>query len=47
LGAVSAILAAAAGLDTEQTAALHFFGAPMREMNFAALGDQIEQRLAI
>ena len=29
LRAVSAIFAAAAGLDAEQTAALHFFATPM------------------
>jgi hypothetical protein len=47
LRAVSAIFAAAAGFDAEQTAPLHFLAAPMCEMNLAALGDQVEQRLTI
>jgi len=42
LRAVSAILTASAGLDTEQTAPLQVFATPMPEMNSAALRNQIE-----
>jgi hypothetical protein len=47
LRAVGAVFAAPAGFNAEQTAALHFFSTPMLEMNLAALGNQIEQRLTI
>jgi len=47
LGAVSAIFAATAGFDAEQTAPLHLFAAPVLKMNLATLGNQIEQRLTI
>ena len=47
LCAVSAILAASAGLDAEQAAALDFFPTPMLQVNSAALRNQIEQRLMI
>jgi hypothetical protein len=47
LGAVSAILAAPARLDAEQTTALHLLAAPMPQMNFPALRKQVEERLMI
>ncbi len=47
LRAVAAIFAATAGLDAEQTAALHLLTAPMLEMQRAALRNQIEERLAV
>lgn len=47
LRAVSAILAAPAGLDAEQTAALHFLPAPMLQVHYPALRDQVEERLLI
>ena len=47
LRAISAIFTASAGLDTEQTAPLHFFSAPVLEVNFSALRNQIEERLVI
>src|ERR1700730_13584291 len=47
LRAISAVFAAAAGFDAEQTAPLHFFPAPMLEMNFPALRNQIKQRLSV
>jgi hypothetical protein len=37
LRAIGAIFAASAGLDAEQTTALHFFATPMREMHSPAL----------
>ena len=47
LRAVSAVFAAAAGLDTKQTAPLHFFATPMLKMNGAALRNEVEQWLMI
>jgi len=47
LGAISTIFAAAASLNAEQTAPLHFFAAPMLKMNSPALRNEIEQRLLI
>src|SRR4030095_10355785 len=47
LRAIGAIFAAAAGLDAEQTTALHLFATPMREMRSPALRNQIEERLMI
>jgi hypothetical protein len=37
LRAIGTIFTASAGLDTEQTATLHFFAAPVFEMNRTAL----------
>ena len=47
LRAIRAIFAATTGLDAEQTAPLHLFAAPMREMHSPALRNQIEERLMI
>jgi hypothetical protein len=47
LRAISAVFTASAGLDAEQTATLHFFAAPMFEMNCPALRDEIEEGLMI
>jgi hypothetical protein len=47
LRAVSAIFAAAAGLDTKQTAPLHFFATPMLKMNGATLRNEVEQWLMV
>ena len=47
LRTISAVFAAAAGLDAEQTAPLHFFGTPMVKMNSAALRNQLEQWLVV
>jgi hypothetical protein len=42
LRAVSAVFAASARLDAEQSAPLNFFTTSMLQMNSAALRDQIE-----
>jgi hypothetical protein len=42
LRAISAVFAAAAGLDAEQTAPLHFFATPMLKMNSAALRNEVK-----
>src|SRR6266516_5773513 len=47
LRAISAIFAASARLDAEQTAALHLLAAPMLEMHRPAVRNQIEKRLMI
>jgi hypothetical protein len=47
LRAISAVFAAAAGFDAEQTATLHFRASPVLEMHRAALRNQIEKRLII
>jgi hypothetical protein len=47
LCAVSAILAASAGLDAEQATTLYLFATPMPEMNSATLRNEIEQGLMI
>jgi len=47
LRTISAVFAAAAGLDTKQTAALHFFAIPILKMNGSALRNKIEQRLMV
>jgi hypothetical protein len=47
LCAISAIFAAATGLDAEQSATLHFLPTPMQEMNGATPRNQIEERLMI
>ena len=47
LRAVSAILAASAGLDAEQTTTLHLFAMPMLKVDGTALRNQIEERLMI
>ena len=45
LGTICAIFAASAGLDAEQTTALHLFAMPMLKVDGAALRNQIEERL--
>src|SRR5260370_31302807 len=47
LRAISAIFAAATGLDAKQTATLHRLAGPMLEMHSPALRNQIEERLMI
>jgi hypothetical protein len=47
LRAIRAIFAASTGFDAEQTAPLHLFATPMREMHSPALRNQIEERLMI
>jgi hypothetical protein len=47
LRAISAILAAPASLDAEQTTALNRLAAPMIEMHGPALRNQIEERLMV
>jgi hypothetical protein len=47
LRTISAVFAAAAGLDAKQTAPLHFFTTPMLKMNSPALRNEVEQRLMI
>jgi hypothetical protein len=47
LRTISAVFAAAAGLDAKQAAPLHFFATPMLKMNSPALRNEIEQRLMV
>jgi hypothetical protein len=47
LRTVSAVFTAAASLDAQQTASLHFLAAPMLKMNCAALRNEVEERLII
>src|SRR5437763_14325759 len=44
---ICAIFAASAGLDAEQTTALHLFAMPMLKVDGTALRNQIEERLMI
>jgi hypothetical protein len=47
LGAVGAILAAAAGFDAQEGAKLDFVIAPMMEVDVAGLLDKVKKRLGI
>ncbi len=47
LRTISAVFAAAAGLDAKQAAPLHFFATPMLNMNSPALRNQVEQGLMV
>jgi hypothetical protein len=47
LGAVGAILAAAAGFDAEEGAKLDFVILPMQEVNVAGLLDKVKKRLGV
>ena len=47
LGAVGAILAAAARFNREQAATLQLLATPMQQMHRTALRDEIEERLVV